>query len=115
MSMLRDMKCVTPKKEDKPLNKQEIKELESQIPEWNVIELEGINRLRKAFKFESYPQALDFSFRVGEMAEEQDHHPTIFTEWGKVTITWWTHFINGLHQNDLITAAKSDEIYEDFI
>lgn len=112
---LADMNCVTPKKLDNPLVEQEIKDFLHQIPDWMVINVEDINRLRREFKFESYRQALDFSLRVGEMAEEQDHHPMILTEWGKVTVTWWTHFIKGLHQNDFITAAKSDKIYEELI
>ncbi|MBW8010870.1 MAG: 4a-hydroxytetrahydrobiopterin dehydratase [Chloroflexi bacterium] len=113
MSKLRDLNCVTPRKDDKPLSDQVIQDLNLQVPEWIVIQAEGIKRLQREFIFDDYRQASEFSFKVGELAEEQDHHPTIFTEWGKVTVTWWTHFNNGLHQNDFITAAKSDHIYEE--
>jgi 4a-hydroxytetrahydrobiopterin dehydratase len=57
-------------------------------------------------------EALDFTNRVGELAEQQGHHPAIITEWGKVTVTWWTHKIKGLHRNDFIMAAKTDRLYQ---
>ena len=65
----------------------------------------------KAQKFKNFVQALAFTHRVGELAEEQDHHPALLTEWGKVTVTWWTHAVKGLHRNDFIMAAKTDELY----
>ena len=115
MPILRNLSCVTPKKEDKPLSVREFDEYQSQVPDWNIIEEQSIKRLQKEFNFDEYRMALEFSFKVGELAEAEDHHPTIFTEWGKVTVTWWTHFIKGLHKNDMITAAKSDQIYEELI
>ncbi|HVR28570.1 MAG TPA: 4a-hydroxytetrahydrobiopterin dehydratase, partial [Thermoanaerobaculia bacterium] len=54
---------------------------------------------------------LDFTNKVGEIAEEEGHHPALLTEWGKVTVGWWTHKIKGLHRNDFIMAAKTDEAY----
>jgi 4a-hydroxytetrahydrobiopterin dehydratase len=54
---------------------------------------------------------LEFTNQVGELAEKEDHHPTILTEWGKVTVTWWTHVVKGLHLNDFISAAKTDQIF----
>jgi 4a-hydroxytetrahydrobiopterin dehydratase len=56
---------------------------------------------------------LDFTIRIGELAEQEDHHPVITTEWGRVTVTWWTHAIRGLHRNDFIMAAKSDQAYQE--
>jgi 4a-hydroxytetrahydrobiopterin dehydratase len=48
---------------------------------------------------------------VGEVAEAEDHHPALLTEWGKVTVTWWTHAVKGLHRNDFIAAAKTDQLH----
>ncbi len=72
---------------------------------------EGIERLERVFKFRNFAEALAFSNKVGEIAEEEDHHPAILTEWGRVTVTWWTHKIKGLHRNDFIMAAKTDRVY----
>jgi 4a-hydroxytetrahydrobiopterin dehydratase len=82
-----------------------------QVPEWSVVEREGVERLERVFRFKDFAQALAFTNRVGELAEAEDHHPALLTEWGRVTVTWWTHAIRGLHQNDFIMAAKTDEIY----
>ena len=62
--------------------------------------------------FGNFVDALAFTNRVGQIAEEEDHHPALLTEWGKVTVSWWTHKIRGLHRNDLIMGAKTDELYE---
>ena len=62
---------------------------------------------------EDFAEALEFTNDVGAIAEEEGHHPAILTEWGRVTVTWWTHKIRGLHRNDFIMAAKTDQIYED--
>ena len=66
--------------------------------------------LERSFKFKNFSQALEFANKVGAAAEEEDHHPLIVTEWGRVTLQWWTHTIGGLHKNDFIMAAKTDEI-----
>lgn len=89
----------------------EIPELKAQIPEWAVIEIDGIKRLERKFKFINFKEALEFTNRVGELAEAEDHHPALLTEWGSVTVTWWTHSVGGLHRNDFIMAARTDEIY----
>ncbi|MFN2184650.1 MAG: 4a-hydroxytetrahydrobiopterin dehydratase [Anaerolineae bacterium] len=88
-------------------------ELKAEVPDWRVVEQDGVKRLRRVFKFEDFAQALAFTNRVGEMAEEEGHHPVLVTEWGKVTVTWWTHKIGGLHQNDFAMAAKTDRLYTD--
>jgi len=81
-----------------------------QIPDWQVVEVSGVNRLVRAFKFKNFREALAFTNKVGELAEEEGHHPALLTEWGKVTISWWTHKIKGLHKNDFIMAARTDAI-----
>ena len=88
----------------------QMNELQKQIPEWNLIEVEGIKRLTRTYGFEDFAQAIEFTNKVGTIAEEENHHPAILTEWGKVTVTWWTHKIKGLHMNDFIMAAKTDEL-----
>ena len=63
------------------------------------------------FTFGSFAEALAFTDAVGALAEAEGHHPAILTEWGRVTVTWWTHAIKGLHRNDFIMAARTDELY----
>ena len=89
----------------------EMKELMPKIPEWRIEERNGIPQLERQFKFNNFVEALGFTNRVGEMAEEEGHHPALLTEWGKVTVTWWTHKIKGLHRNDFIMAARTDVLF----
>ena len=77
------------------------------------IDKDGELRLERVFTFKDFNQAVAFTNRVAEIANEEDHHPAILTEWGKVTITWWTHKIRGLSLNDFIMAAKTDQLYGD--
>jgi 4a-hydroxytetrahydrobiopterin dehydratase len=88
----------------------EIEQLKPRIPDWDIVEVEGVNRLSRTFPFENFEQALEFTNKVGAIAEEEDHHPALLTEWGKVTVTWWTHKIRGLHVNDFIMAARTDTL-----
>ena len=74
------------------------------------MERDGIPRLERTFKLPNFAAALELTNKVGELAESEGHHPAILTEWGRVTVTWWTHKIRGLHRNDVIMAAKTDEI-----
>jgi 4a-hydroxytetrahydrobiopterin dehydratase len=75
---------------------------------WQLLEREGIARLERVFHFPSFADALAFTNRVAALAEAEGHHPALLTEWGRVTVTWWTHKIRGLHRNDFIMAAKTD-------
>ncbi len=90
----------------------EIAQLKPQIPEWDLTERDGIPRLERVFRFGGFAQALAFTLKVGELAESEGHHPAILTEWGKVTVSWWTHKIRGLHRNDFIMAAKTDQAFK---
>lgn len=110
--MLSQQKCVACRKGEPTVTDAEIAELHPQIPEWQIVEREGIKRLERVFKFENFVQALAFTNKVGEIAEAEGHHPALLTEWGKVTATWWTHKIKGLHRNDFIMAAKTDQLME---
>jgi 4a-hydroxytetrahydrobiopterin dehydratase len=89
----------------------EVEDLLLHVHGWQVKEVEGMKRLERTFKFKNFAQALEFTNKIGALAEEQDHHPLIVLEWGKVTIHWWTHKIGGLHRNDFIMAAKTDEVF----
>ena len=90
---------------------EEVRELKPQMPEWAMIEEDGIPRLDRLFKFKNFAQALAFTAAVGDMAEAEGHHPRIVTEWGRVRVTWWTHKIRNLHRNDFIMAAKTDRAH----
>ncbi len=113
MTDLAGQKCVPCRPGTPKLTAEEIQELLPQVPEWDVVEREAEKRLERTFSFDDYRQALTFTNNVGEMAEEQDHHPVLVTEWGKVKVSWWTHAIGGLHRNDFIAAAKTDQIYSE--
>ncbi len=93
-----------------PATAEEIAVLHRHIPQWSLVKAEDINQLQRQYQFSDFQKALEFTNRVGAIAELAGHHPALLTEWGKVTVTWWTHAINGLHQNDFIMAAKTDEI-----
>src|SRR5215208_3990328 len=103
-------KCVACRGGEPKLTDPEIQDLLLHVDQWDVKEVNGIQRLEKSFKFRNFVQALEFTNRVGAIAEEEDHHPLIVTEYGKVTVNWWTHVIGGLHKNDFIMAAKTDEL-----
>jgi len=111
MEQLTQMKCTACRGGEPTVTDAEISELHPQIPEWRVVEREGIKRLERVFKFDDFVHALAFSNKVGALAEEEGHHPALLTEWGRVTVTWWTHKIRGLHRNDFIMAAKTDQLY----
>lgn len=111
MEVLKAMHCVRVRSGSPTLSSSEIKQYLYQLPEWEVIEIEGVKRIRREYKFMNFVTALEFTNQVGDLAEQEDHHPAILTEWGRVTLTWWTHVVQGLHLNDLICAAKSDQIY----
>jgi 4a-hydroxytetrahydrobiopterin dehydratase len=88
----------------------EVAELGPQVPEWKLLD-ESERKLQRVFRFKNFADAMAFTVRVGELAEFESHHPAILTEWGRVTITWWTHANRGLHRNDFIMAAKTDAIF----
>ncbi len=92
-----------------PLKGEELASLQKQVDGWNVTDEHHIT---KAFKFPNFREALQFVNRVGDLAEEQGHHPDIFLAWGKVEITIWTHKINGLTESDFILAAKIDQLHK---
>ncbi len=93
-----------------PVSDADLSKLSAEVPDWDVIEIGGIKRLTRAFRFPDFAAALTFTNKVGSLAEEENHHPAIVTEWGRVSVSWWTHKIGGLHLNDFIMAAKTDTL-----
>lgn len=99
-------------KDEKPLTGEEAATLLASLPGWQVVEREGVPRLEKSYQFADFQSALDFANLVGEKAEEADHHPAILISWGRTAVSWWTHAVNGLHENDFIMAARTDQLYQ---
>jgi len=110
MPSLAEFKCVACRGGEPTLTTDQIAELQPQVPNWRIKEVDGVPRLERAFKFKDFIEAMAFTNKVGLIAEKQDHHPLIVTEYGSVTVAWWTHKIKGLHQNDFIMAAKTDRL-----
>jgi 4a-hydroxytetrahydrobiopterin dehydratase len=110
MEDLAQQKCTACHKDAPRVTEDEIAELKPRIPDWSIHQQDGELHLERTYKFPDFKTALEFTLQVGEAAENQGHHPALLTEWGKVKVAWWTHAINGLHQNDFIMAAKTDEI-----
>jgi 4a-hydroxytetrahydrobiopterin dehydratase len=111
MVELSKQKCEACRADAPPVSDDELRQLMPAIPDWQVVVVDGIMQLTREFKFKNFAQAMAFSNRVGDLAEVENHHPAILTEWGKVSITWWTHTIRGLHKNDFILAARTDLQY----
>ncbi len=110
MADLSQMKCIACRGTEPTLTDAQIYQFMPQVPEWQVKEMDGEKRLERVFKFKDFAQALEFTNKVGAIAEQEDHHPLIVTEWGRVTVQWWTHIIGGLHQNDFVMAAKTNKL-----
>ncbi|WP_104204126.1 4a-hydroxytetrahydrobiopterin dehydratase [Billgrantia saliphila] len=110
MSELSEQQCEACSWDAPHVSEDEMATLKRDIPEWSVVERDGIKQLERVFKFRNFRQALAFTNRVGEIAEEAGHHPALLTEWGKVTVTWWSHEMKGLHKNDFILAARTDKV-----
>ena len=111
--MLTEQHCEACKADAPKVTDEELAQLITEIPHWASESENGILKLRRIFKFSDYAQAVAFTNRVADLAEQANHHPDILLEWGKVTVTWWSHKIKGLHKNDFIMAAKTDVLYQD--
>ncbi len=110
MPELADKTCVPCKGGIPPIKGLELEGLLKQAPQWKAVDEHHIAR---TFTFPDFRQALDFVNRVGEIAEQQGHHPDILLTWGKVEITLWTHKIGGLSESDFIMAAKINRLHGD--
>lgn len=110
MTDLTERRCEACRGDAPQATPEEIEEYRAQIPDWEIVDVDGVKQLRRVYKFKNFAQALAFADKVGEIAEQEDHHPSILVEYGKVTLTWYTHKIKGLHVNDFIMAARSDQL-----
>ncbi|PMJ91624.1 4a-hydroxytetrahydrobiopterin dehydratase [Vibrio sp. 10N.261.55.A7] len=108
--MLNNMQCEACSIDSIALTDQEQQGLLRQLVDWNLIHVDEVPQLEKVYKFKNYKLAWAFANRVSELAEVEGHHPAVLLEWGKVTVSWWSHSIRGLHKNDFICAAKCDEL-----
>lgn len=111
MTSLKSRTCEACRADAPQATPQQTREYMSQLPDWKIIEVDGVKRLQRVFKFRDFREALEFSNKVGAIAEKAGHHPAILTEWGRVTVDWWTHKIKGLHVNDFVMAARTDSLY----
>ena len=107
MTDLASKTCVPCTGDTPTLEDQRIEELRGEVPEWKVVENHHLSR---TFRFNNFREALDFVNRVGEVAEEEGHHPDIGLGWGRVELTVLTHAVGGLTENDFILAAKIDRL-----
>lgn len=108
---LRKERCVACHRDSPRITPDEFDELSSLIPAWERVEVNGVPRLVRTFRFSNFAQALAFTNKVGQLAEEEGHHPLLETSWGRVKVSWWSHAIRGLHRNDVLMAAKTDALY----
>ena len=110
MSGLAEKDCIPCKGGVPPLKGQPLAQLQQQLgSDWKVV---NEHHLEREYKFKDFRQALDFTNKVGELAEAQGHHPDIFLAWGKVKLTIWTHKVDGLTESDFVLAAKADRLQE---
>ncbi len=108
MSALLEKECVPCKGEVPAVKGAELNRLAAELGgNWRVV---NEHHLEKEYKFRNFREALDFTNRVGELAESQGHHPDIYLSWGKVKLTVWTHKVDGLTESDFILAAKADKL-----
>ena len=110
MTDLTQEKCEACRVDAPQVSDEEMKELVLAIPDWSFETRDNVLQLERIYNFDNFVDALAFTNRVGALAESEGHHPSLLTEWGRVTVTWWSHKIKGLHRNDFIMAAKSDQL-----
>jgi 4a-hydroxytetrahydrobiopterin dehydratase len=107
MASLAEKNCVPCRGGMPALKGKDLEKLHSEVPEWRVL---NEHHLARSFQFPDFKTALSFVNQVGEIAEQQGHHPDIVLGWGKAEITTWTHAVDGLTESDFILAAKVDRL-----
>lgn len=120
MSDLAQSHCEACRADAPRVSDQEARDLLAELSGWDIIQVgdvkqssikqSPIKQLQKSYQFPNFADALAFTNRVGAIAEQEGHHPDLLTTWGSVTVTWWSHKIKGLHRNDFVMAAKTDQI-----
>lgn len=109
--LLSKMQCSACHKNTEQLNEDEIARLKYKLPDWQVVNESGINKLRQRFATKNYTRSMAFTNALANIANEMDHHPLMVVEYNAVTVFWWSHIIKGLHQNDFIMAAKTSALF----
>lgn len=112
MSELKNQVCEACQAGAPQVTDEELGQLMKEIPDWVPESRNGVMQLERVYKFKNFKQAWAFSDKVAQLAEDEFHHPSLLLEWGKLTVTWWTHAIGGLHRNDFIMAAKTDALLD---
>ena len=110
MSQLHEKVCIACMPNAEPASLDEIEEFIS-TSDWQFIENDDVPQIFRNYKFDNFEQALAFTNMVAEIAEKEGHHPKIITEWGSVSVFWWSHKIKNIHFNDIILAARCDKKY----
>ena len=112
MSELHQESCVLIKQGNaQALTDDTLRLLLKELPAWSLEHWDSTTVITRTYPFKRYTDALRFVQNLGEQAQTEDHHPVMVVEWGRVGVTWWTHTLNGVHRNDAIMAARSDQIY----
>ena len=112
MVNLSEQSCEACRIDAPKLSEAEINSLLPDLMEWTLLQ-NPMYQLKKVFSFKDYLGAINFTNNLTKIADEEDHHPKIVLEWGKVTVLWWSHKIEGLHKNDFICASKTDSLYSE--
>ena len=110
MNQLTSKTCVACRVGAPLVTEEEINEFMLHLPNWEIVTVDQVKQLKRIFLFNSFSDAVAFTQKVATLADDENHHPAILTEWGKVTVFWWSHKIKGLHVNDFIMAAKTDKL-----
>lgn len=90
-----------------------IEALAELLPDWQVIERDGMSILSRQYRFKNFMQAMAFARAIADLAERANHHPAILIEWGKARVEWWTHKVKGLHRNDFVMAARTERLFSE--
>ncbi len=110
MTQLKDRECEACCKGAPLATQEEIDEMMPEIPDWEMIEDDGIKKLTRTYTLSNFAEALAFTIKVGELADDVGHHPTLITEWGRVQVIFFSKKIQGLHVTDFIMAARTDSL-----
>lgn len=102
--------CEACRPDAQKLTGEEVARYARELPEWRVETIDDVPQLHRSYKVRNFAEALSFTNRVGELAESIGHHPAIVTEWGRVTVKWWSHKIKGLHELDFALAKRCDSL-----
>jgi len=111
MGNLAEKQCEACRTGAPKLSDEELRQCLKELPEWELVEDEGVKKLTRRYRTKNFREAMALADALAELAEAQGHHPVMRVEYGALTLWWWTHKIGGLHRNDAVMAAKSDEVH----